>query len=252
LETTASEIFPQRNKDLTWDVMHASKVEVLRGPSGRLLQYDPSTDEVTVLRRGLYFANGVAVAEDESYLVYVETFFSRVTKYYLAGEKKGTTEFLIDGDPSPACEWIGLLLVYSTFDVVSSLSVSLSLSVARSLSGFDGIDCAWKRFGAQSSLYCYTIGVSTIIPAAKLIYKLPQSLQIVARTLLLMIPKQLVPKVMPYAGIMILDPETRSQVALIQDPRGTDVATLTGITFHENKLYLGSLHNDYIGVYSLM
>jgi hypothetical protein len=94
--------------------------------------------------------------------------------------------------------------------------------------------------------------VSTVIPAAKLIYKLPPTLQVLLRTALMMVPKELAPKVKPYAGIAILDPETLSQVALIQDPRGTDVKTMTGITFHENKLYLGSLHNDYIGVYSLV
>ena len=88
---------------MTWDLMYASKVEALRGPTGRLLQYNPSTDEVTVLARNLYFANGVAVAEDESYLVFVETFYSRVTKYFLKGEKKGSMEYVIDGYPSPAC-----------------------------------------------------------------------------------------------------------------------------------------------------
>jgi hypothetical protein len=120
---TATEIYPQRSKDMTWDVMHAAKVEVLRGPTGRLLQYDPSTDQVTVLARDLYFANGVAVAEDESYLVFVETFYSRVTKYYLTGEKKGTTEFVIDGYPSPACTLLRLSLVDSKcFNVVSSSS----------------------------------------------------------------------------------------------------------------------------------
>ena len=105
VHNTASEIYPERLKDKTWDVMDASRLELLRGPSGRLLQYDPSTDEVTVLARDLYFANGVAVAEDESYLVFVETFYSRVTKLYLQGEKQGMTEYLIDGHPSPACKW---------------------------------------------------------------------------------------------------------------------------------------------------
>lgn len=101
---TASEIHPERDSDMKWDVMYPSKLEIIRGPSGRLLQYDPSTDAVTVLLDGLYFANGVAVAEDESYLVFVETFYSRVNKYYLTGEKKGTVEAIIDGYPSPACK----------------------------------------------------------------------------------------------------------------------------------------------------
>ena len=102
--TDASEIPPKRNAGMKYDCLYSSKVEALRGPSGRLLQYDPSTDEITVLARDLYFGNGVAVAEDESYLVYVETFHSRIVKYYLTDEKRGTTEYLIDGYPSPACK----------------------------------------------------------------------------------------------------------------------------------------------------
>jgi len=103
--TDASEIPPKQNAGMKYDCIYSSKVEALRGPSGRLLQYDPSTDEITVLARDLYFGNGVAVAEDESYLVSVETFHSRLVKYYLTGEKRGTTEYLIDGYPSPACKY---------------------------------------------------------------------------------------------------------------------------------------------------
>lgn len=121
-----------------------------------------------------------------------------------------------------------------------------------SLAGFDGIDCAWKRFGAQEqSSFCYAIGVSKIIPVAKVVFKLPGILQIIFRTVLMMVPKKLVPEVKPFASITILDAETLSQVGFLQDPHGTDIKTMTGITFHENRLYLGSLRNDYIAVYNL-
>lgn len=220
--TDASEIYPERLKDKTWDVLDASRLEALRGPSGRLLQYDPSTDEVTVLARELYFANGVAVAEDESYLVFVETFYSRVTKLYLHGEKRGTTERLIDGHPSPA--W------------------------------FDGVDCAWERHGAKSSL-CYALGMTSVHPLAKLIYQLPTPIQRIFRTLLMIVPKTFSPRPKPYASIVLLDPSSPSTsgsyVGIVQDPTGKDLATMTGITFHQGKLYLGSIHRDYIGVYTV-
>jgi hypothetical protein len=67
----------------------------------------------------------------------------------------------------------------------------------------------------------------------------------------MMVPPKLTPKPQPYASITIIDPETSEHVALIQDPKGRDVTSLTGITFYSNKLYLGSLHNDYVGVYDL-
>ena len=50
---------------------------------------------------------------------------------------------------------------------------------------------------------------------------------------------------------MIVDPENpEATPVLLQDPTGTDIAALTGVTVHDNKLYLGSLHNDFIGVYT--
>ena len=110
--TDASVVYPERDRSFKWDVMYASKVEAVRGPSGRLLQYDPSKDEVTVLGRNLWFANGVAVDKDENYLLFVETFRLRIGKYHLTGKKKGTVEYLVDGEPSPAY--------------------------------FDGVDCSWK------------------------------------------------------------------------------------------------------------
>eukprot|EP00934_Nitzschia_sp_Nitz4_P004608 Nitzschia sp. Nitz4//scaffold9_size221794//91527//93025//NITZ4_001345-RA/size221794-snap-gene-0.99-mRNA-1//1//CDS//3329560998//4598//frame0 len=216
--TDACEIYPERDRDMTWDVMYASKIEVLRGPSGRLLQYNPSTDEVKVLARDLYFANGVAVGEGEEYLLYVETFYGRVVKYYLSGEKEGTTEMVLDGYPSAA--W------------------------------FDGIDCGWNGQNSQSS-YCYAVGVTTVVPLMKLIDKIPEPFSRVVRSMLMLIPKQLAPKPELFASIEILDPETLQYVGLIQDPYGKDISKLTGITLHDNKIYLGSLHNNYVGVYDL-
>jgi sugar lactone lactonase YvrE len=65
--------------------------------------YDPVTDEVSVLVRNLWFANGVGVDKDETYVVVAETFRLSLLKYHLAGEKAGTTEYIAKGAPSPAC-----------------------------------------------------------------------------------------------------------------------------------------------------
>uniref|UniRef100_K4ADX4 Strictosidine synthase conserved region domain-containing protein n=1 Tax=Setaria italica TaxID=4555 RepID=K4ADX4_SETIT len=42
-------------------------------PHGRLMSFDPSTGRTVVLVRDLYFVNGVAVAPDQSSLIYCET-----------------------------------------------------------------------------------------------------------------------------------------------------------------------------------
>jgi sugar lactone lactonase YvrE len=68
-------------------------------PNGRLLRYDPATGRTTQVLGDLYFANGVAVSPDQQYLLVVETGCYRVRRYWLAGEKAGETDILIDNLP---------------------------------------------------------------------------------------------------------------------------------------------------------
>ncbi len=68
-------------------------LDLLEGrPHGRLLRYDPASKATTVLAQGLYFANGVALAQDESFLVVNETYRYRVMRHWLRGPKAGSTE----------------------------------------------------------------------------------------------------------------------------------------------------------------
>jgi DNA-binding beta-propeller fold protein YncE len=103
--TDASNVPPPRNLDMTFDVLYGSAVDLLKSkPTGRLLEYNPSTDTVTVLAKNLWFANGVGVDQDEEYLVVAETFGLRLMKYYLKGDKKGQSENIIERSPSPSCK----------------------------------------------------------------------------------------------------------------------------------------------------
>ena len=75
-------------------------LEIYEGrPSGRLLAYDPVSKETTVLLDDLYFANGVALNADEDFILVNETFRSRITRYWLKGEKAGTHEVFLDELP---------------------------------------------------------------------------------------------------------------------------------------------------------
>lgn len=65
-------------------------------PTGGLYCYDPKTKVTTTLSAGNYFANGIALANDESYLLLSETSKYRVLKYWLKGEKAGKTEVFLD------------------------------------------------------------------------------------------------------------------------------------------------------------
>lgn len=65
-------------------------------PHGRLLQYDPATKQTSVLLEGLYFANGVALSADEDYVLVAESYRYEMTRYWLKGEKQGTTDIFAD------------------------------------------------------------------------------------------------------------------------------------------------------------
>lgn len=57
------------------------------GATGRLLVFDPSTRQTEVLSEGFWFANGVALSPDGTFVAVVETTSMRVHRYWLAGPK---------------------------------------------------------------------------------------------------------------------------------------------------------------------
>ncbi|MEQ8797921.1 MAG: SMP-30/gluconolactonase/LRE family protein [Salinisphaeraceae bacterium] len=79
---------------------HAVMADILEhGGHGRLLRYELTADETTVLSDGLQFANGVAVGPDERYVLVTETGAYRVKRVWLKGPRAGQTEVFIDNLP---------------------------------------------------------------------------------------------------------------------------------------------------------
>ncbi len=68
-------------------------------PNGRLLAYDPNTKVTQLLLDDLYFANGVAVSPDQSFVLVVETNKYLVRRYWLTGPRQGESEIFIDNLP---------------------------------------------------------------------------------------------------------------------------------------------------------
>lgn len=67
--------------------------------AGKLLRYDPASRETTVLSSGWWFANGVSLSSDESFVAFVETNRQRVLRYWLKGPNAGGVDVLIDRLP---------------------------------------------------------------------------------------------------------------------------------------------------------
>jgi sugar lactone lactonase YvrE len=68
-------------------------------PNGRLLAWDPKTQQTRTLLRDIYFANGVAVSPDQSFVLVVETGMYRVRRVWLTGPKQGQADVFIDNLP---------------------------------------------------------------------------------------------------------------------------------------------------------
>jgi sugar lactone lactonase YvrE len=76
--------------DYIYDLIEASA-------TGRLLSYTPSNGELKVHLSGLYFANGVSLGPDDSWVLVNETGASRVSRLWLTGPKAGVQDVFIDG-----------------------------------------------------------------------------------------------------------------------------------------------------------
>ncbi len=88
--TEASHKFPMFN--FTADLLEHQ-------PNGRLMAFDPQTQKPRTLLRGLYFANGVAVSPDQSFLLVAETGKYRIRRVWLKGPKAGQDEIIIENLP---------------------------------------------------------------------------------------------------------------------------------------------------------
>ena len=66
---------------------------------GRLLRYDPATGQTETLLSGLYFANGVALSQNEDFVLVNETYRYRIRRYWLKGPRAGEDDLFADNLP---------------------------------------------------------------------------------------------------------------------------------------------------------
>ena len=80
--------------------MSASLLEIMESAgTGRVLAYDPADGSTRTVMDGLVFANGVAMSPDSDYILVNETGRYRVLKHWIAGERAGETDVVIDNLP---------------------------------------------------------------------------------------------------------------------------------------------------------
>ena len=75
-------------------------LDLLEGrPYGRLMVLDPASGKTEVLLKDLYFANGVALSQNEDFVLVNETYRYRIQRYWLKGDKAGTHDLFADNLP---------------------------------------------------------------------------------------------------------------------------------------------------------
>lgn len=78
----------------------ASLLDILEhGGHGSVVSFDPATGKTAILMTGLNYANGVAISQDGDFLLVAETGHYRILKYWLRGDKRGSSDVLIDNLP---------------------------------------------------------------------------------------------------------------------------------------------------------
>jgi sugar lactone lactonase YvrE len=79
---------------------NASLLDLMEhGGHGQVFRYLPDSGQIDVIARQLNYANGVAISDDQQFLMVVETGNYRVLRLWLAGPKAGQKEIVIDNLP---------------------------------------------------------------------------------------------------------------------------------------------------------
>ena len=180
-------------------------------PNGRLLAWDPKTQQTRTLLRDIYFANGVAVSQDQTFVLVVETGTYRVRRVWLAGPKQGQDDVFIDNLP-----------------------------------GFpDGISSIGKNTSSGSKEKFW---VALVTPRQSLFDRLlphPFLRKVVYR-----LPKFLQPAPQHYSFVLALDSQGHV-IENLQNGSADCYSQIANVVEHNGSLYFGSIGEDSIGRFSL-
>lgn len=182
--------------------------------SGRLYRYDMVTHTQTLMMDGLYYANGVVVSQDGTYLLVVETVGLRVLKLHLEGNRKGEVEVFVDNLPG-----------FPDGITKSADGLSYYISLVSPLTPF--------FYYGQSRAARYVIAWATAGPMAwlfgGLIKKFGCILHVVESEV---------------SGLGLVD-------RIHYDKYGSVLSTISSVTPHPNgkDLFVGNLGGDFVSVY---
>lgn len=186
-------------------------------PNGRLLAFDPKIGKARTLWKGIYFANGVAVSPDQSFVLVAETGKYRVLRLWLNGAKPET--------PKP--------------DQADASQSSQPDVFIDNLPGFpDGISSNGKDKFWLALVTPRQALFDRLLPRPflrKVVYRLPKLLQ---------------PAPQRYSFVLGLNPAGRV-IDNLQNPSSDCYAQIANVIEHNGALYFGSIGEDTVGKFEL-
>lgn len=190
----------------------ASVLDILEQSStGRVLAYDPTTKTTRVVAKGLSFANGLALSQDQQTLFVSETGKYRVWKIATQADKLDVMQTPPPSSPSPQASIL--------FDNLPGYPDNL-------MRGLDGK--IWLGFAKPRNPTIDNLAGKPFM-----------------RQLTLRLPRALWPIPQAYGHVMAFT-EDGKVVADLQDPTGQYPET-TGVTETSERLYIQSLHAKGLG-----
>jgi sugar lactone lactonase YvrE len=187
-------------------------------PNGRLLAWDPKTQKARTLVAGMYFANGVAVSPDQSFVLAAETGMYRVQRYWLTGPKQGQTDIFIDNLPG--------------FPDGISTDREYKSPVGSDNSSAGGSKFWLSLVTPRQSLFDRLLPYPFL---RKVVFRLPKALQ---------------PAPQHYSFVLALDGQGRV-IDNLQNGAPDCYSQIANAVVHNGALYFGSIGEDTIGRFTL-
>lgn len=91
--------FSNTSSKYKFSMSNVLKIVLEARPDGGLFCYDPKTKLVETLIDSSFFGNGVAVSQNDDFVLMVDLAKYRILKYWLKGNKKGTIDVFIENLP---------------------------------------------------------------------------------------------------------------------------------------------------------
>jgi sugar lactone lactonase YvrE len=202
----------QRLSARQWGTFDAALLDIMEHScTGRVLEYRPATRAVRIVIGGLCFANGVALSGDETQLFISETGAYRILKVDVNADGLDARALTADAAQRRA-------------RVFASNLPGFPDNLTRSAGGR-----IWTGFTKPRSAVVDGLSDRPLL-----------------RAMTLRLPRALWP-VPPVYGHVVAFDESGRVVADLQDPAGR-IPETSGVTEHDGKLYIQSLHAGALGV----